>query len=205
MPRDKRLDNSRQNALDALQLARNATQDSAKYFERLDFRQEFNLKKLKPKERQYLKDLATSLMLLGFSETETAYMLQVPVRSVYNWRASADEQTQRQFENAALQAVGHRIASALNTSLTALERVALYTSEREYLQKQDPEKISKIFEMLTNFNMRLIESKQRADLAQKQLNFQQQQREMQAQQTADDTTDSVTDVADINNTDSTAD
>lgn len=121
-------------------------------------------------ERNWLKNLSMSLMAqAGFSPMQVSYMLNIPPSTISMWRANATPETLAQIEIAEVKQVTNRIAQAVNTTLSCVERVALYVSEREYINKNEPEKIVKVFDALTGFATKLIAAKQAMDLAKRQI------------------------------------
>lgn len=125
---------------------------------------------LSPSMRNYLKNQAFALMIYGgMSITEVADLLGLAKSTVSTWRSKATPEQLQKIELAELGSVNQRIANATNTCLTSAEQIAIHISRKEYVDKQDPEKMARVFETLVGFSTKLLEAKQRVDLAFKQM------------------------------------
>lgn len=146
--------------------------DSGQYDEvqQIELRRVDTKKRLNVSERNFLKNQAIALMMhAGFSPNEVSQMLSLSLSTVCTWKAKATPEMIKRIEASELASVERRIANAVNTCLSASERIALFVSERDYIQKQPPEQVEKLFNMCTGFSVRLVEAKQRIDSARKHI------------------------------------
>jgi hypothetical protein len=121
------------------------------------------------KDRKLIKRLAQTMLYQGFSVTEISSALSIPKSTVCLWRDKLDGATKAEIEQTVLKSVSGKMAEFLHASLEAVAKIAHSCSDEAYIAKHSPAEMARLLEVLGDQAFRLIEAKQRADLARRQV------------------------------------
>ena len=130
----------------------------------LEFRKISINQRLTLPEKKFVKTVAETMLVQGFTVSEIAESLSIPKSTVCLWKAKLDDEAKAKAEQNVLNSVSSNLSHFLNSSLISMSKMALHCSSKEYLDSQPIEEVTKFFETLGNFTFNLIEANQRFEL-----------------------------------------
>jgi hypothetical protein len=126
--------------------------------------------KLSISEKKFVKTIAETMLVQGFTVSEIAESLSIPKSTVCLWKDKLDDESKAKIEQNVLNSVSSNVSQFLNSSLVSMSKMALRCSSKEYLQDQPIEDVAKFFDTLGDFTFNLIETKERFELKKSAMN-----------------------------------
>lgn len=120
--------------------------------------------KLSITEKKFVKTIAETMIVQGFTVSEIAESLSIPKSTVCLWKAKLDDESKAKIEQNVLNSVSSNVSQFLNSALLSMSDIAFRCSSETYLEDQPIEDVVKFFDTLGNFTFNLIEAKEKFEL-----------------------------------------
>lgn len=131
----------------------------------LDFNFDFEKKTLSNRERKYKRDIAETLLIMGFTAYEIEKSIGISHVTLLKWKSELNATQKQKLTETVLNDINENTAHFVNSTLVSLSRIALHCSTPDYLNKHDPAQVADLFDTIGNQTFKLIESNQRAQIA----------------------------------------
>jgi hypothetical protein len=134
-------------------------------------------------DRRLIKKIAQMMLYQGFSITEVSDSLRVPKSTVCVWRDKLGDEEKAKIEQAALNSIQGKICEFLGATFESMTAISRNCANETYVTRHSPEAIARLIDVLATHAFRLIEAKQRMDLAKLQIEVDSKIRQSQKRET----------------------